>query len=194
MILLMFAAIGISLGLYRGGSFRNIADGTVRFLPLPIFALLLEVWLPFLLTTLNLSGFWVKPLPLVAEYGMLLFFSAANIRSFWSGWFGVGTLFNFAVMALNGWAMPVSQGIVSGAAGSGIVQRLAAGEISGYVLADAGTRLLFLGDVIGIHLGANLLGFASIGDYLLGIGVAGLAFRLVCPRYSGKRLERGPAF
>ena len=77
--------------------------------------------------------------------------------------------------------MPVAVRLAAG--WPALADRLAAGGVSGYTLAGASTRLAFLGDWVAVAPFGRLLGFASPGDFLLGFGVAALAYCMVrfCP-------------
>ncbi|MBA4348053.1 MAG: hypothetical protein C0413_04295 [Clostridiales bacterium] len=55
---------------------------------------------------------------------------------------------------------------------------MAEGQIYAYCLADKTTRLPLLGDVIRFGSAGNPLGFASIGDILLCIGVGILFWQM----------------
>ena len=164
MVLFIFAIAGILIGLLRGGSFRNTEKNTVKGLYLPIVALLSEALLPSLFSLIHIDAALAGALTVVIEYGLLLVFIVLNVKQgLWSLGFGAGTLLNLAVIAANGWRMPVSVEILKNPAYSALAQSLKNGEISGYILASGSTRLPILGDI------------------LLGLGVAGLAFRLLCP-------------
>jgi hypothetical protein len=88
---------------------------------------------------------------------------------------------NFAVIALNGGAMPVSAHVLESAAGTRLAAQLASGEIFAYAPVTDSTRLVFLGDVLALEPFGRLLGFASIGDLVLGVGAAMLCFTMLRP-------------
>ncbi|GKI13924.1 hypothetical protein CE91St44_04090 [Oscillospiraceae bacterium] len=174
MLLLLFLLAGLAAGLCRGGSLRRAAAFPLRGLWLPLAAYLLKA----------LGGaIGVPPLPLcLAQYGLLLLFCWFNRRQpRWCAPFALGTALNFAVIAANGGRMPVAVRLAAG--WPALADRLAAGGVSGYTLAGASTRLAFLGDWVAVAPFGRLLGFASPGDFLLGFGVAALAYCMVrfCP-------------
>ena len=116
------------------------------------------------------------------HYGLLFIFVAANLRrGVWSFVFGAGAGMNFAVIALNGGAMPVSAHVLESAAGTRLAAQLASGEIFAYAPVTDSTRLVFLGDVLALEPFGRLLGFASIGDLVLGVGAAMLCFTMLRP-------------
>lgn len=110
------------------------------------------------------------------EYLLILSFVLCNIKlkSLWPYWMGVGALMNFTVIATNQFSMPVSPSVFSPEVDEAFFESLLSGNIYGYTLANPGTVLPFLGDIIGISPFGQLIGFASIGDLFLLIG-AGLA-------------------
>ncbi len=114
-------------------------------------------------------------------YGLLFWFVLANIkgRGFWPYWIGLGTLMNFAVIAVNDFRMPVWPSFFGSDGESGILEKITEGDYFGYTLVDSSTMLPILGDLIGISCAGRFLGFASIGDLLLLVGVFVLLTRIV---------------
>ena len=88
---------------------------------------------------------------------------------------------NFAVIALNGGAIPVSAHVLEPAAGIRLAAHLAPGEIFASAPVTVRPRLVFLGDVLALEPFGRLLGFASIGDLVLGVGAAMLCFTMLRP-------------
>ena len=76
--------------------------------------------------------------------------------------------------------MPVSAHVLESAAAPAW-PRLASGEIFAYAPVTDSTRLVFLGDVLALEPFGRLLGFASIGDLVLGVGAAMLCFTMLRP-------------
>ena len=90
--------------------------------------------------------------------------------------------------------MPVSPSLL-GEAGARLTQ-LAQGRVYAYILMDATTRLPLLGDIIRVGAADRPLGFASIGDLLLGVGVAILCWQMTReakPAGKGKTENRDDA-
>lgn len=166
MVLLIFIAAGLMYSFLTGGRLKNFERCTVRQWWLPIASALVE------LTGRTLNGKW-DGIPdyvfVLAQYLLLLAFVAVNIRKDWSLLiFGAGTLMNFAVIAANGFRMPVLMQLFDKLKPE-IATSLQNGEIWGYALAKTDSPLLFLGDVFYIPI-PFFNGFASIGDFLIGMG------------------------
>lgn len=112
-------------------------------------------------------------------YALLFWFVATNLKQgAWAYLFGAGTLMNFVVISANGFQMPVSAFLFSEDAYRPVYDALVNHEIFGYVLEDAKTRIIVLGDIIAVAPFHKLLGFASIGDLFLLAGVVILAIRI----------------
>jgi hypothetical protein len=139
---------------------------------LPILALAVETVLPYLS-----APTWAT---FSVEYFLILSFVFYNLKlkSLWPYWMGAGALMNFTVIAANGFNMPVSPSVFSPQVDQVFFESLINGEIYGYTLANAGTVLPFLGDIIGISPFGRLMGFASIGDVLLLVGAAIAIYRM----------------
>ncbi len=165
MILLGFAALGLIIGLLTGGSLRALAHYPLKALLLPIVAYALKAGAAFLLVPQRGAV-----LVAVVQYALLFLFLILNIRRpVWPLFAFAGTLLNFLVIVSNGGCMPVSPSLL-GEAGIRLTQ-LAQGQVYAYCLTNASTRFAVLGDIIRIGSASRPLGFASIGDLLLGLGV-----------------------
>ena len=172
MILLGFAAFGLIIGLLTGGSLRALAHYPLKALLLPIAAYVLKAGAAFLLAPQ--SG---AVLVAVAQYALLFLFLILNIRRpVWPLFAFAGTLLNFLVIVCNGGCMPVSPSLL-GEAGTRLAQ-LAQGQVYAYCLANTATRFAVLGDIIRIGSASRPMGFASIGDLLLGLGVGILCWHM----------------
>ena len=172
MVLLAFILCGLAAGLACGGSLRAMAQHNIALLWLPVAAYLCKAAGPYA----------ARLFPAFASYALLFIFVAANLRrGVWSFVFGAGAGMNFAVIALNGGAMPVSAHVLESAAGTRLAAQLASGEIFAYAPVTDSTRLVFLGDVLALEPFGRLLGFASIGDLVLGVGAAMLCFTMLRP-------------
>lgn len=172
MILLLFVIAGLAVGAARGGRLAHLERADLR-----------GFWMPLLSFLLKGLVQWLAPgspwdwLLTLAQYLLLLGFSLLWSRCSWAWPFGLGTLCNGLVILLNGGRMPVSQGLVLRAGTEELAARLAAGAVPGYTLQTAATRLPWLGDILAV----GPLGYASVGDLLLGVGAGMLAFRLIRP-------------
>lgn len=169
MVLLLFVAAGIAAALIRGGRLSRLSQWDLSWLWLPIASFLLKGGAQLLDPPAPWDGVMCT-----AQYVLLLIFALRFRRRAWAVLFGLGTAANFLVIAMNGFRMPVSQAVLS-SAGSQLIAQLTAGEIPGYTLQTAQTHLPFLGDILAV----GPLGFASVGDLLLGLGAGLLAYRLL---------------
>jgi len=176
MILLGFAALGLIIGLLTGGSFKALSHYPLKALLLPIAAYALKAGAAFLLVPQRGAV-----IVAVAQYGLLFLFLLLNIRRpVWPLFAFAGTLLNFLVIVSNGGCMPVSPSLL-GEAGTRLAQ-LAQGQVYAYCLANTATRFAILGDIIRIGSASRPLGFASIGDLLLGLGVCILCWQMTRKR------------
>ena len=168
MILLGFAVLGLLIGLLTRGSLKGLSRYPLKGLLLPIAAYALKAGAACLLAPQR--GAVVVAL---VQYGLLFLFLFLNLRRpVWPLFAFAGTLLNFLVIVSNGGCMPVSPSIL-GEAGTRLTQ-LAQGNVYAYCLTNETTRLAVLGDVIRI----GPVGFASIGDLVLGVGVGILCWHM----------------
>ena len=166
MILLLGVLLGWAAGRILGGATARLADPGFRWLWLPIASAVIQM------CTTPLSR--LIPLPAESWYGFVVIltyganaaFALANLRPL-AGSLPIlmGTLGNFAVIAANGWRMPVAPSALQ------LPQLVAPAERLGYYMADSSTRLLWLGDVLPLPL-PLVGGYMSLGDILLFLGVA----------------------
>jgi hypothetical protein len=171
MILLGCAALGILFGLIGGGSLRGLGRYALRGALLPVAAYLLKA---------GAAAYFAPQTGALAvclvQYSLLFLFLLFNHRRpVWPLFAFAGTLMNFLVIALNGGCMPVAASLLG--RGERLTQ-LAEGSVYAYCLADQTTRLPFLGDVIRLGSAQAPLGFASIGDLVLCIGVGILFWQM----------------
>lgn len=174
-LLLLFAVFcALLIGWIGGGRLRAERIG-LRALWLPIAALLCQCILRFLPAW---RGIWLlTPLSYLAIFIFLL----CNLRMRKSvALLGLGSLCNFIVIAANNWRMPVARAAAS-ILTTPSAQALRNLEIPGYLLENDQTRLIFLGDICYIPIPV-LGGFASIGDFLLMIGIFFLILHLMQPK------------
>ena len=172
MILLIFAALGLLLGLLTGGSVHGLSRYKLNGILLPIAALIVKSGAAALLTP-QTGAIAVCLL----QYALLFAFILLNARRpFWPLAVVLGSLLNMFVIVLNRGCMPVSGSLLGGSGAR--LSQLAQGRIYAYCLVDATSKLPFLGDIIRVGPAGVPLGFASVGDILLGVGVAILAYQM----------------
>jgi hypothetical protein len=172
MILLICAILGGLIGLMTGGSLRGIGLYALRGILLPVAAYLLKAGAAMLLPP-QTAALEVC----LVQYILLFVFIFLNYqRPLWPLFAFLGTLMNFLAIALNGGCMPVSASLYSGAGER--LSQLANGQVYAYCLANETTRLPMFGDIIRLGHAASPLGFASIGDLVLCIGVGILCWQM----------------
>ena len=166
-VLLVSLAVGLWAGAVAGG---RLAD--IQYLRLA------QPWLVLVALALQLVVF--SPLavhldtPIVAglhllSYAFLLAFALLNRHNLGVLITAAGIACNALVIALNGGYMPATHSALSAAS------KLYNGDTFGNSrLADHGTRLLFLGDVMAVPHALPLANVFSMGDVLVALGVATL--------------------
>jgi hypothetical protein len=179
MTLLLFAAAGFAAAFFRGrrsGGMCLSGLAEIRAVWLPVAAALLHA-------AFSLAPSFARNCPgvLTAAYtaAVLLFLFFNRRARLAAGLSAAGTLCNFAVIALNGFRMPVSPAALS------MYPGLTAAEVAArkpnYFIAAEGTRLYALADIIPLPLG-KLGGYVSAGDLLLGAGVMLFVLHFLAPR------------
>jgi Family of unknown function (DUF5317) len=170
MLLILGAIVGgILIGLILGGSLQQLSEIHLRWWPLAILGLALQ-----LAPVPSLEGrtdHWLAVGLLIGSYAVLLLFVAANLRlpGFWL--IAVGFVLNFLVISING-GMPVSKHALQRAYGSGYQAILTELERNGgakHHIARPDDDLLPLTDVI--PLGSPIRLVLSVGDVLFFLGV-----------------------
>lgn len=176
-MLILAAVCALLLGWCTGGRLSRFEGAGLRLLPLPVASLLLQRALG-LVPPAHYPV--LAPVLLLCSYALLFCFLWRNRHLKKTALFmGTGSLCNLLVIAANGWRMPVSPAASAALSPDGLAQ-LASGAIPMYTLAQAQTRLLFLGDIFYCPL-PLLRGFASVGDLLLMAGVAFCLLAVMAP-------------
>jgi hypothetical protein len=154
--------IAILIGYLMGGRLSNLANLKIRWAPLAIVGLVLQV--------INPPGRWPIVM-LLASFVLLLAFAIVNrhVIGFWLILIGVSL--NFLVIGLNG-GMPVSSQALAASGQENTIGDLTnnADRYVKHHLADGDDELLFLGDVIALRppVGQAI----SFGDIFTYVGVA----------------------
>lgn len=184
MMLAYVVVLAVVVGYARGGRLRHYEQNPLRLVALPIPAFLIEALYDRLAPALGMTASQLLPFAVALEYALLITFCAFNIRRKPIWWVSAGTLSNLLVISQNGFRMPISTAARHAPDMADIVRRIDSGALSEYMIADDGARLLFLGDVIHIPFLPGG-GYASVGDFMLGIGI----FLLVAQIMRGERQE-----
>jgi len=173
-MLLLCTFCTLLIGWCLGGRLSRFERAGLRRPLFPVAALLCQRAVPFL------PVYALTPVLLMGSYFLLFVFLWQNRHLLSAVLFlGLGSLCNFIVIAVNGFAMPVSEHALNTLSADGAAA-LIAGEIPMYRVADSATRLSFLGDIFWFPV-PFFQGFASVGDILLCIGVFFLIIALMSP-------------
>ncbi len=170
MVLFLFVLAGILVAIAvnrsRGvkSQYDNIAD--IRGVWLPVAGLLSE--LPF-----SYFPAFAAKIPWLftgLSYLCIIIFLILNRRRWLAAVLaGAGTLCNLLVIVCNNFRMPVSPKAL--AMYPGMTAAAVYAKKANYFIAGSGTRFYFLGDVIPVPV-PLIGGFISVGDILLGLGIA----------------------
>lgn len=176
-MLLLSVVLSLAAGWLAGGRLGRFEGAGLKLLPLPALSLLVQ----------RLSA---APWALCLAYGLLFLFLWRNRHLKKTALLmGAGSLLNLLVIALNGWRMPVSARATALLSPQGLAA-LTAGDIPMYALADAGTLLPFLGDILYLPL-PLIGGFASVGDLLLAAGLFFCLMAVMDPPRLPRRIRAG---
>lgn len=185
--------LAVAVSFLFGGSFRHMSQVRLRCLPVLLIpvavSLLTRLRLPLqVILTLGRPG--AVGLALL-RYGSLAAFALLNWREWTVGLIGLGGLCNGVVTLFNGGVMPVSRVVLRAGRDAASTRLLEAGRVFGYRLADSGTRLPLLGDILRVRgFSVYLL---SAGDVLIACGLFALVLRLMgarLPRRAARRFRR----
>jgi Family of unknown function (DUF5317) len=161
-LLLGTFVLTILAGYVLGGRLSNLGALRIRWTPLAIVGLMMQV--------INPPGHWPLVM-LIGSFVLLSTFAIANIRIAGFALILVGISLNFIVIGANG-GMPVSEQALV-ASGQGDTAGALTDDADSYVkhhLAGDDDRLLFLGDVIALR--PPIAQAISVGDIFTYGGVA----------------------
>jgi len=169
MILFIFILAGMIIGLvmnWRRGK-KNTLEGISHLhgLWLPVAGLLLDNSFSYLPDfALHYAGI----ITCASYFCVLCFIFLNHEKKLPAVFMAAGSLSNFAVIAANGFRMPVSPAAL--AMYPGMTAEAVYAKKVNYFIAQNGANLYYLGDIIPAPL-RTLGGFLSVGDLLLGIGL-----------------------
>ncbi len=190
MLLLIFLLAGLLIGQLRGGGLSGLVRMGLRAPWLVLLPFLVEFsfrFLPPVVLERIPYGLYVMQ---CLRFIPLLLFALLNLRNWRIAVVGLGVAMNFAVILANGAQMPISSQALEYPQLNAQVQRVLQGAVPEYVLMDARTLapLWFLADILIVPF--PVIGFASAGDVVLGIGTL-LAVQNGMARYAHGRHVRG---
>jgi len=187
----MILLIAVFLGLTAGFARARINGSALQSVELRSTGLVFLAFLPQLfafslpLTQSRISDNWI-PYILVGSQIILLYFAWKNrkLPGFWL--LGLGLLFNFLAIVLNGGMMPLPPENAAMLIPPGSGFQLEIGQRAGFgkdvILLKKDTNLWFLGDVFNLPRWLNYPLAYSLGDILISMGAFWLLFELGNPK------------
>jgi len=167
MFVLIFVPLGILVGYLSGGRLSGLGKLKLRWLPLVLAALILQLLIFPLFSEYAILPAAVGPLH-VLSYGLLALWLIANVRIAPIALLSVGAGCNLSALLANGGLMPASVTALQRAGYAEIAQHLIEdGAYSNLILMSADTRLNALGDVLFVPEWIPLSSAFSIGDTLI---------------------------
>jgi len=166
MLLAYCVIAAILFGYLRGGRLRHYLHAPLHLVFLPAVAFLIEASFAVITDVTSLPASVWLGYAVCAEYLLLALFIWFNRRYPGIRLLGLASAANFAVIAANGFRMPVTPLIYEKPALAGFVTRIQAGDLPEYVLVDWNAPLWFLGDTIPLFNG-----LASAGDLLMAAAI-----------------------
>jgi len=167
--------ISVALGYVLGGRLSHLGALRVRWAPLALIGLVMQL--------INPPGRWPLVM-LLGSFVLLSVFAIANLRTAGFALVLIGVALNFTVIGVNG-GMPVSEQALVASGQTDTVGDLT-NDADSYVkhhLADDEDRLLFLGDVIALR--PPISQAISVGDIFTYGGVAVVIVAAMRRRPSG---------
>ena len=176
-------AVGLGIGLARGGSIRNLTAARMRLTPLVFVAVGLQIGAVFVPRSASIMAFGL----IVVSYAVVFAFAGANWRVPGMAFVAVGAALNYIVILINR-GMPISAAAAArvGFAGPKAQQLVLRGKH--FINSSGHAHLSPLGDVIPLWRQPTV---ASIGDLIIWAGLILLIASLVLgPR--GRRTKLDP--
>jgi len=176
-------AVGLGIGLARGGSLRNLTAARLRLTPLVFLAVGLQIGAQFVPRSASILAYAL----VVASYAVVFAFAGANWRIPGMAFIAIGAALNYIVILVNR-GMPISAAAAArvGFAGPKAQQLVLRGKH--FINTSGHAHLSPLGDVIPLWRQPTI---ASIGDLIIWAGLILLIASLVLgPR--GRRTHLDP--
>jgi len=173
-------AVGLGIGLARGGSIRNLTAARLRWTPVVFVAVAMQIGAQFAPRSTSIVAFGL----VVASYLVVFAFAAANWRVPGMAFIAVGAALNYIVILINR-GMPISAAAAArvGFAGPKAQQLVLRGKH--FINSSGRAHLSPLGDVIPLWRQPTV---ASVGDLIIWAGLILLIASLVLgPR--GRRTQ-----
>lgn len=164
--------LGVAVGLFRGGSVKNLRTAHIRMPVLLVLAFLVQVLVSFML--LAGSSFFINQRLIfyAISYGLLFVALFANLNNKAVWLVVLGSLLNFAVIFLNGGTLPIAIEALEKAGFNNRLELIQAGRLVQYELIEgSGNWLGFLGKRLTPPAMYPIKQVFSLGDVLISVGV-----------------------
>lgn len=186
-MLILGGLLALAVGWYAGGRLSRFEGAGLRLLLLPVLALALQrAAALFSPEPYSIWGWTLLPASYLLLFAFLWFNRHLRKTALLMG---LGSLCNLAVIAVNGWRMPVAPSALALLSPEGAASLLA-GRVPMYCAAGGSTRLLFLGDIFYCPI-PFFQGFASVGDILLALGLFFCLMAVMNPERLPRWLKAG---
>jgi hypothetical protein len=172
MFILYAIPIGIVVGLAIGGRPARLGDLRLRWVPLMLLGLIIQIAI-FTEPIAGWVGTWT-PVAYVASTLVVFVAVLRNVRVPGVAVIALGAAFNLAAIVANGGWMPSDPAALASIGGAG------SGPSNGIVLADPALRPLT--DLFALPTWLPLANVFSVGDVLIGIGIAATIALAMRPR------------
>jgi len=170
--LLIAVIVGVALGFPLGGRVQALGQLRLRWNVLIFIALAVQI-LTF--TPLNPLPSSLVPAAYVMSNAVAALWVVRNLALAGMPCVALGTLCNLAAIAANGGRMPVDAALLARTRGQAFAEAVASGRMAtNAVIADASTRLAWLTDRLVLPPPLPSPAVWSLGDLLIGVGVAWL--------------------
>lgn len=171
MVLLWAVLIGLSIGILRKGTLRQLGRIDLRYTWLVLASFLIQLLIFPFFKEEPLVGFWT-PFFHAISYFLVIVFTLLNIKIWQIGLIGLGTLSNVIVMAANGGYMPASVEALRKAGKDFVAQNLSQMEVYGNLIEIGRKSILgLLGDRFYLPDWMPFSSAFSIGDGLIALGI-----------------------
>ncbi|SHJ67290.1 DUF5317 domain-containing protein [Paramaledivibacter caminithermalis] len=162
--------LGIIIGLVRNGSIRNISMTKIRGWFLIVLAFLIQIFLMIMpnISIVKIYGryFYVASLALI----ILTLLINLNKKGMWI--ILIGAIFNFIVIFMNDFKMPISLEGLKLAGLQNMIDGIKSGDIINYMpLNEVGNWTKHLGKYIVIPKPYPMAKVISVGDVLISLGI-----------------------
>ena len=188
MLFFFIIPIGLLIGFLSGGRLSGLGKLRLRWLPLVLIALVIQLLIFPLFTSTAILPFAEGPLHILS-YVLLAVWIAANIRIAPVVLLSLGAICNFSVLIANGGFMPASINAVRNAGFPLLAERLMnEGAYANLICMSSSTRLNFLGDILYLPRWIPFSAAFSIGDLLILLALIWLIVKGM--RIDGKRVSK----